>query len=185
MRVCHNISAVFDDPNLIGTAGLVPVMGLAEEAGLADLVAGHVSVPGSATGRGRSPPSRPGPATPRPRPRRTRRRGPGRARGRRPRRPGHRWARRSRQTRRCSARPSAPRWSGGGPCPRVAAPAPRQCVAPALPGAGPRGRWAGHGLPPPVTERGRLDNEDLHAPKGDQVLDRDQISQVNDPNLKR
>ncbi|WP_134772176.1 IS1380 family transposase [Ornithinimicrobium flavum] len=48
MRVCHNISAVFDDPNLIGTAGLVPVMGLAEEAGLEDLVAGHVSVPGSA-----------------------------------------------------------------------------------------------------------------------------------------
>lgn len=37
----------------------------------------------------------------------------------------------------------------------------------------------------PVTERGRLDNEDLNAPKGDQVLDRDQISQVNDPNLKR
>ena len=37
----------------------------------------------------------------------------------------------------------------------------------------------------PVTERGRQDNEDLHAPKGDQVLDRDRISQVNDPNLKR
>lgn len=37
----------------------------------------------------------------------------------------------------------------------------------------------------PVTEGGRLDYEDLHAPKGDQVLDRDQISQVDDPNLKR
>ena len=29
MRVLHNISAEFDDPNLIGTAGLVPVMALA------------------------------------------------------------------------------------------------------------------------------------------------------------
>lgn len=48
MRVCHNISAVFDDPNLIGTAGLVPVMGLAEKAGLPDLAAGHVTVAGSA-----------------------------------------------------------------------------------------------------------------------------------------
>ena len=49
MRVCHNISAVFDDPNLIGAAGLVPVMALAEKAGLPDLVAEHVSVPGSAS----------------------------------------------------------------------------------------------------------------------------------------
>jgi hypothetical protein len=48
VRVCHNISAVFDDPNLIGTAGLVPVMGLAEKAGLPDLVGEHVNVPGSA-----------------------------------------------------------------------------------------------------------------------------------------
>ncbi|OLT14911.1 IS1380 family transposase [Serinicoccus sp. CUA-874] len=48
MRVCHSISAVFDDPNLIGTAGLVPVMALAEQAGLADLVAEHVTVAGSA-----------------------------------------------------------------------------------------------------------------------------------------
>lgn len=48
MRVCHNICAVFDDPNLIGTAGLVPVMALAEKAGLPDLVTEHVSVPGSA-----------------------------------------------------------------------------------------------------------------------------------------
>ena len=48
MRVCHNICAVFDDPNLIGTAGLVPVMALAEKAGLPDLVSEHVSVPGSA-----------------------------------------------------------------------------------------------------------------------------------------
>jgi hypothetical protein len=48
VRVCHNISAVFDDPNLIGAAGLVPVMGLAEKAGLPDLVAEHVGVAGSA-----------------------------------------------------------------------------------------------------------------------------------------
>ena len=48
MRVCHNISAVFDDPNLIGAAGLVPVMALADKAGLPDLVAEHVSVAGSA-----------------------------------------------------------------------------------------------------------------------------------------
>ena len=39
---------MFDDPNLIGTAGLVPVMGLAEKARLADLVAEHVTVAGSA-----------------------------------------------------------------------------------------------------------------------------------------
>jgi hypothetical protein len=48
VRVCHNLSADFDDPNLIGSAGLVPVMALAQKAGLADLVADHVSVPGSA-----------------------------------------------------------------------------------------------------------------------------------------
>jgi len=48
VRVCHSISAVFDDPNLIGTAGLVPVMALAERAGLADLVAERIAVAGSA-----------------------------------------------------------------------------------------------------------------------------------------
>ena len=48
MRVLHNISAEFDDPNLIGVAGLVPVMALADKAGLAELVAEHVTVPGSA-----------------------------------------------------------------------------------------------------------------------------------------
>ena len=47
MRVCHNLSADFDDPNLIACAGLVPVMALAERAGLPGLVAEHVSVPGS------------------------------------------------------------------------------------------------------------------------------------------
>ena len=48
MRVLHNISAEFDDDNLIGVAGLVPVMALADKAGLAELVAEHVIVPGSA-----------------------------------------------------------------------------------------------------------------------------------------
>ncbi len=47
MRVCHNLSADFDDPNLIACAGLVPVMALAQKAGLPDLVADHVAVPGS------------------------------------------------------------------------------------------------------------------------------------------
>ena len=47
MRVCHNPSADFDDPNLIASAGLVPVMSLADKAGLPELVRAHVSVPGS------------------------------------------------------------------------------------------------------------------------------------------
>src|SRR5438045_9446288 len=34
--------ASFDDPNLVSQAGLVPVMALAQRAGLADLVAEHV-----------------------------------------------------------------------------------------------------------------------------------------------
>jgi len=48
VRVCHVKSAVFDDPNLVSTAGLVPVMALAQRAGLAGLVEAHVSVPGPA-----------------------------------------------------------------------------------------------------------------------------------------
>ncbi|NMM16485.1 MAG: IS1380 family transposase [Cellulomonas sp.] len=48
MRVCHVKSAYFDDPNLVSTAGLVPVMALAQRAGLAGLVEAHVSVPGPA-----------------------------------------------------------------------------------------------------------------------------------------
>ncbi len=48
MRVCRNLSADFDDPNLIACAGLVPVLALAEKAGLPGLVTEHVSVPGSA-----------------------------------------------------------------------------------------------------------------------------------------
>ena len=37
---------MFDDPNLVAAAGLVPVMGLAQEAGLEDLARQHLSVPG-------------------------------------------------------------------------------------------------------------------------------------------
>src|SRR5665648_729894 len=48
MRSCHNLSAGFDDPNLVSCAGLIPVMTLAERAGLHDLTATHVRVPGSA-----------------------------------------------------------------------------------------------------------------------------------------
>ena len=56
MRLLHSLArthASFDDPNLMSRAGLVPVMALAEQAGLSDLVAEHVR-PG-----GRRAPSRP------------------------------------------------------------------------------------------------------------------------------
>src|SRR6476659_7711474 len=48
MRLSHTlgrISTVFDDPNLVGSAGLVPVMALAEEAGLERLSRQQLSVP--------------------------------------------------------------------------------------------------------------------------------------------
>ena len=41
-----SVTARFDDPNLIGCAGLVPAMRLAEAAGLHKLVRAHVRVPG-------------------------------------------------------------------------------------------------------------------------------------------
>ena len=44
VQASHKVSAVFDDPNLIGSAGLVPVMRLAERAGLHDLLQEHLSV---------------------------------------------------------------------------------------------------------------------------------------------
>jgi hypothetical protein len=44
MRVCHDVTAVFDDPNLVSCAGLAPVLQLAERAGLQQLVAGHVRI---------------------------------------------------------------------------------------------------------------------------------------------
>ncbi len=42
MRVCHDLTAVFDDPNLVSCAGLAPVLQLAERAGLHQLVQEHV-----------------------------------------------------------------------------------------------------------------------------------------------
>jgi hypothetical protein len=48
MQVSHGVSAVFDDPNLVSAAGLAPVLALAERSGLHDLVAEHLTVPGSA-----------------------------------------------------------------------------------------------------------------------------------------
>ena len=42
MRVCHDVTAVFDDPNLVSCAGLAPVLQLAERAGLQRLVADQV-----------------------------------------------------------------------------------------------------------------------------------------------
>lgn len=40
------IAASFDDPNLVSAAGVVPVMRLAEDAGLSRLAGEHVTVPG-------------------------------------------------------------------------------------------------------------------------------------------
>ena len=53
MRVSHKsgqVSAVFDDPNLVSCAGLAPVVALAERCGLAELVANRLTLP--ATGGG-------------------------------------------------------------------------------------------------------------------------------------
>ena len=44
MRVCHGLSARFDDPNLVSCAGLAPVLHLAERAGLQELVGKHVKI---------------------------------------------------------------------------------------------------------------------------------------------
>jgi len=44
VQASHKVSAVFDDPNLMGPAGLVPVMRLAERAGLHDLLQQHLSL---------------------------------------------------------------------------------------------------------------------------------------------
>jgi hypothetical protein len=47
MRVSHNVSARFDDPNLVSCAGLAPVLSLAERCGLHDLVAERLTVSGA------------------------------------------------------------------------------------------------------------------------------------------
>jgi hypothetical protein len=52
VRLSHTparTSAVFDDPNLVSHGGLVPVMALAERAGLPELLAEHVR-PGGGCG---------------------------------------------------------------------------------------------------------------------------------------
>jgi hypothetical protein len=58
MQASHTAAAVdvaFDDPNLIADAGLVPVMALAEQIGLPDLVAEHVEIPDAANSAGANP----------------------------------------------------------------------------------------------------------------------------------
>ncbi len=48
MQLCHTsraTSAVFDDPNLVSSSGLVPVLALACAAGLPELAEGHLTVP--------------------------------------------------------------------------------------------------------------------------------------------
>ncbi len=55
MRLSHTLpvaAACFDDPNLVSCAGVVPVLRLAAEAGLADLAAGLLTVP---TDKGANP----------------------------------------------------------------------------------------------------------------------------------
>ncbi|MGI8522194.1 MAG: IS1380 family transposase [Nocardioides sp.] len=44
MKASHKVTPIFDDPNLIGAAGLVPAMLLAEAAGLHDLAAERLDV---------------------------------------------------------------------------------------------------------------------------------------------
>ena len=45
MKASHTIRPVFDDPNLVSDAGLVPVLRLAESAGLYDLLERQLGVP--------------------------------------------------------------------------------------------------------------------------------------------
>ena len=48
MQLSHTLaatSAVFDEPNLVSCAGLVPVLALARSAGLHELAQRHLSVP--------------------------------------------------------------------------------------------------------------------------------------------
>ena len=58
MQSCHAATAVdvaFDDPNLIADAGLVPVVALAEQIGLPELVAEHLSIVDAANSAGANP----------------------------------------------------------------------------------------------------------------------------------
>jgi hypothetical protein len=51
MRVCHGVTAVFDDRNLVSYGGLAPVLALAERARLHRLVAEHVTVGANAASK--------------------------------------------------------------------------------------------------------------------------------------
>jgi hypothetical protein len=53
--VAAAVDVVFDDPNLIADAGLIPVLALAEQIGLPELVAEHVAITGAANSAGASP----------------------------------------------------------------------------------------------------------------------------------
>src|SRR5690625_2666534 len=46
MQVSHGVSAVFDDPNLVSVAGLVPVMSLADRCDLAALAGQRLTLSG-------------------------------------------------------------------------------------------------------------------------------------------
>lgn len=50
MKASHKIDPVFDDPNLVGCAGLTPAMMLAQSAGLHDLLSEHLTVPSPTAG---------------------------------------------------------------------------------------------------------------------------------------
>lgn len=55
VKLSHTLrvtSAVFDDPNLVSSAGLVPMLALAESAALHELAAEHLPVP---TDKGANP----------------------------------------------------------------------------------------------------------------------------------
>jgi Transposase DDE domain group 1 len=58
MQSSHAVTAIdvaFDDPNLVADAGLVPVLALAEQIGLPDLVAEHVVIEAAANSAGANP----------------------------------------------------------------------------------------------------------------------------------
>lgn len=58
MQLSHAVTAVdvaFDEANLIADAGLVPVLALAEQVGLPDLVAEHLAISGAANSAGANP----------------------------------------------------------------------------------------------------------------------------------
>jgi len=48
VRVSHEHTAVFDDPNLVSCAGLAPVLTLADRAGLHEHLARHLMLAGCA-----------------------------------------------------------------------------------------------------------------------------------------